>query len=56
MDKLSEGSSETMDEEEALPFSGGSNIEYGSLSAYPPYVPSPPTALKNAVQIADKWG
>ena len=44
------------DEEDALPFSGSNNIEYGSLGAYPPYVPTPPTALKNAIDLASNFG
>ena len=43
-------------EDEALPFSGDAIIEYGSLGAYPPYVPSPPTALKHAVDLSFKHG
>ena len=43
-------------EDDALPFSGDAFIEYGSLSAYPPYVPSPPTSLKHAIELASKWG
>ena len=47
---------ESEEECDALPFSGEKNIEYGSLSAVPPYVPTPPTALKTAIEMVDQMG